>query len=141
MLYFSVHVVFGEVITGQDLVRQLEDLPVDRNSRPLQDAIISNCGELVRQVKGIYFASHNFKMIKKICFLQSKKTKRKRNALLLHLMKTILIVVLSPRNAVNARKKRRKRNAQNPVTKKSKLISTHLPSIHNQSLFSIKYLK
>lgn len=49
---FSVHVVFGEVISGQDLVRQLEDLPVDRNSRPLQDAVISNCGELVRQLKG-----------------------------------------------------------------------------------------
>ncbi|TMW39953.1 hypothetical protein DOY81_014967, partial [Sarcophaga bullata] len=47
----NVHVVFGEVISGQDLVRQLEDLPVDRNSRPLQDAVISNCGELVRQLK------------------------------------------------------------------------------------------
>lgn len=52
---FSVHVVFGEVISGQDLVRQLEDLPVDRNSRPLQDAVISNCGELVRQLKGNSF--------------------------------------------------------------------------------------
>lgn len=39
-------------MSGQDLVRQLEQLPVDRNSRPLQDAMVSNCGELVRQVKG-----------------------------------------------------------------------------------------
>lgn len=44
--------VFGQVISGQDLVRQLEELPVDKNSRPLQDVTISNCGELVRQVKG-----------------------------------------------------------------------------------------
>uniref|UniRef100_A0A182M375 peptidylprolyl isomerase n=1 Tax=Anopheles culicifacies TaxID=139723 RepID=A0A182M375_9DIPT len=47
----NVHVVFGHVVSGQDLVRQLEQLPVDRNSRPLQDAMVSNCGELVRQMK------------------------------------------------------------------------------------------
>uniref|UniRef100_A0A182VYL1 peptidylprolyl isomerase n=1 Tax=Anopheles minimus TaxID=112268 RepID=A0A182VYL1_9DIPT len=47
----NVHVVFGHVVSGQDLVRQLEQLPVDRNSRPLQDAMVSNCGELVRQIK------------------------------------------------------------------------------------------
>lgn len=50
---FSIHVVFGHVVSGHDLVRQLEQLPVDRNSRPLQDAMISNCGELIRQIKGI----------------------------------------------------------------------------------------
>ncbi|XP_037026379.1 peptidyl-prolyl cis-trans isomerase G [Bradysia coprophila] len=47
----NIHVVFGHVVSGHDLVRQIEQLPVDRNSRPLQDAVISNCGELVRQVK------------------------------------------------------------------------------------------
>ncbi|XP_050068616.1 peptidyl-prolyl cis-trans isomerase G [Anopheles maculipalpis] len=47
----NIHVVFGHVVSGQDLVRQLEQLPVDRNSRPLQDAMVSNCGELVRQIK------------------------------------------------------------------------------------------
>lgn len=68
---FSVHVVFGEVISGQDLVRQLEDLPVDRNSRPLQDAVISNCGELVRQLKGNYFliVFLNFKKLNDINFV------------------------------------------------------------------------
>lgn len=44
--------IFGNVVSGFDLIRQLEQLPVDRNSRPLQNAVISNCGELVRQVKG-----------------------------------------------------------------------------------------
>lgn len=49
--------MFGHVVSGHDLVRQLEQLPVDRNSRPLQDAVISNCGELVRQIKGkLYMA-------------------------------------------------------------------------------------
>lgn len=44
--------VFGRVVSGGDVVRQIENLPVDANSRPLQDAKILKCGELVRQVKG-----------------------------------------------------------------------------------------
>ncbi|XP_047997156.1 peptidyl-prolyl cis-trans isomerase G [Leguminivora glycinivorella] len=44
----NVHVVFGAVVSGAMLVRQLEALPVDRNSRPLQDAVVANCGQLVR---------------------------------------------------------------------------------------------
>ncbi|XP_022919295.2 peptidyl-prolyl cis-trans isomerase G [Onthophagus taurus] len=47
----NVHVVFGRVIGGADVVRQIESLPVDTNSRPLQDAKIARCGELIRQVK------------------------------------------------------------------------------------------
>lgn len=52
LLACSIHVVFGQVLSGQDLVRQLEDLPIDRNSRPLQDAAIASCGELVKASKG-----------------------------------------------------------------------------------------
>ncbi|KAJ8724668.1 hypothetical protein PYW08_016142 [Mythimna loreyi] len=44
----NVHVVFGHVIGGATLVRQLEALPVDRNARPLQDVSVTNCGQLVR---------------------------------------------------------------------------------------------
>lgn len=51
----SIHVVFGHVVSGHDIVRQIEALPVDRNSRPLQDVIISNCGELIKQIKGTYW--------------------------------------------------------------------------------------
>ncbi|KRT83521.1 hypothetical protein AMK59_3486, partial [Oryctes borbonicus] len=47
----NVHVVFGRVVGGVDVVRQIESLPVDANSRPLQDAKITRCGELVRQAK------------------------------------------------------------------------------------------
>ncbi|KAI8421292.1 hypothetical protein MSG28_008328 [Choristoneura fumiferana] len=43
-----VHVVFGQVVSGAMLVRQLEALPVDRNARPLQDASVAACGQLVR---------------------------------------------------------------------------------------------
>ncbi|XP_017878076.1 peptidyl-prolyl cis-trans isomerase cyp11 [Ceratina calcarata] len=47
----NVHVVFGEVVSGQEVVRHIEGLPVDRMSRPLQDAKVVNCGELVLKVK------------------------------------------------------------------------------------------
>lgn len=43
----SVHVIFGHVVSGKEVVTQVEMLPVDRNSRPLQDAKVSKCGELV----------------------------------------------------------------------------------------------
>lgn len=48
-----MHVIFGHVVGGVDVVRQIEALPVDANSRPLQDVKITRCGELVRQMKGI----------------------------------------------------------------------------------------
>ncbi|CAG9815788.1 unnamed protein product [Phaedon cochleariae] len=47
----NVHVVFGRVVSGVDVVRQIEALPVDANSRPLQDAKILKCGELIKQAK------------------------------------------------------------------------------------------
>lgn len=47
----NVHVVFGEVVSGQEIVTHVEGLPVDRMSRPLQDAKVVNCGELVLKIK------------------------------------------------------------------------------------------
>lgn len=47
----NVHVVFGEVVSGQDVVCHIEGLPVDRMSRPLQDAKVVRCGELVLKLK------------------------------------------------------------------------------------------
>ncbi|XP_072756840.1 uncharacterized protein Moca-cyp isoform X2 [Anoplolepis gracilipes] len=47
----NVHVVFGEVVTGQEIITHIEGLPVDRMSRPLQDAKVVNCGELVLKIK------------------------------------------------------------------------------------------
>ena len=47
----NIHVVFGEVISGQEVVSHVENLPVDRMSRPLQDAKVVNCGELVLKSK------------------------------------------------------------------------------------------
>nr|XP_024214572.1 peptidyl-prolyl cis-trans isomerase cyp11 isoform X2 [Halyomorpha halys] len=47
----GVHCVFGEVVSGSAVVKHVESLPVDRVSRPLQDAKVVNCGELVLKAK------------------------------------------------------------------------------------------
>lgn len=39
------HVVFGKVLKGKAVVRNLEFLEVS-NDKPLKDAVITNCGEL-----------------------------------------------------------------------------------------------
>jgi len=57
LLFCSVHVVFGRVIFGQAIVKQIEGLPVDRKSRPLQDVRIADSGELVlvkKKKKGLF---------------------------------------------------------------------------------------
>ncbi|CAG5114972.1 unnamed protein product, partial [Candidula unifasciata] len=47
----NIHVVFGQVLSGQDVVRAIENLSVDQKSRPTSDVKITNCGELVLQLK------------------------------------------------------------------------------------------
>ena len=52
MTFCSVHVIFGHVIFGQDLVSQIESMQTDEaGSRPLTDVRVENCGELVPQMK------------------------------------------------------------------------------------------
>ncbi len=43
--------VFGHVLTGEELVREIEALPVSEQSRPTTEVVIANCGELVPQRK------------------------------------------------------------------------------------------
>lgn len=40
------HVVFGEVINGKSIVRQIENLKTQSGDKPWQDAVIVDCGEL-----------------------------------------------------------------------------------------------
>jgi len=41
------HVVFGEVLTGKSIIRQIENLPTESGDKPKQDAVIADCGELL----------------------------------------------------------------------------------------------
>lgn len=45
----GVHVVFGKVISGQDVITQIENLKVNAKCRPVADVIIANCGQLIRK--------------------------------------------------------------------------------------------
>lgn len=42
----SKHVVFGEVLNGKSIVRQIENLTTQSGDRPAKEALIADCGEL-----------------------------------------------------------------------------------------------
>ena len=43
----NLHVVFGEVISGQEVIKKVEHQPTNEKSRPYNPCSIANCGELV----------------------------------------------------------------------------------------------
>ncbi|KFM68189.1 NK-tumor recognition protein, partial [Stegodyphus mimosarum] len=45
------HTVFGHVISGHDVISQIEEINTDQNCRPTKDVRIANCGELVLKLK------------------------------------------------------------------------------------------
>lgn len=47
----GIHTVFGHVISGKEVIKEIEELQCDKKNRPLQDARIVNCGELVPKKK------------------------------------------------------------------------------------------
>ena len=42
----GVHVVFGRVISGQDVVTTVENAEVDKKARPIESIVIEDCGQL-----------------------------------------------------------------------------------------------
>ncbi len=38
------HVVFGEVVTGMDIIRAIEGIRTDGRDKPLVDVVIDDCG-------------------------------------------------------------------------------------------------
>lgn len=58
VFFLSVHVVFGHVISGQEVVQTMESQKTDPNSRPYADVKVMNCGELVPKSKGLFVWKH-----------------------------------------------------------------------------------
>lgn len=46
------HVVFGQVISGQEVVREIENQKTDASSKPYAEVRILSCGELIPKSKG-----------------------------------------------------------------------------------------
>jgi len=47
----NIHTVFGHVISGKEVIKEVEQLQVDKKNRPLQDARVIKSGELVPKAK------------------------------------------------------------------------------------------
>ncbi len=40
------HVVFGKIVEGMDVIRQVESTPVDDDDAPRKKCVIADCGQL-----------------------------------------------------------------------------------------------
>jgi len=45
------HVVFGHVVEGLDILKQIENVPCGANDKPEEDVIIEDCGEMPKEYK------------------------------------------------------------------------------------------
>lgn len=45
------HVVFGHVVEGMDVFREIESSPTDSGDKPLTDVVIVDCGEMPADYK------------------------------------------------------------------------------------------
>ena len=44
--YDEKHVVFGQVISGMDYIKEIEGIKIDDDDKPEEDVVIENCGEI-----------------------------------------------------------------------------------------------
>ena len=43
------HVVFGQIIKGMEIIKQIEDIEVDNDDKPIKRITIINCGEIINK--------------------------------------------------------------------------------------------
>lgn len=76
--FLSVHVVFGHLISGQEVIQTIENQKTDANSRPYAEVKVLNCGELIPKSKGLFVSDINRRGIKfrpeKRVFVYSKES-------------------------------------------------------------------
>ena len=116
--FFSKHVVFGHVESGQKLVDIIEDLPVDlKTNRPLKDVTIAHCGDCeITSSKSNHFSKTIHHSL--VVLLLQKHINRKNVIYLLVMsvtttkMKVVLLVIMMKRrkNPNIVKNRRRKKN-------------------------------
>ncbi|CAG2177009.1 unnamed protein product, partial [Oppiella nova] len=47
----GVHVVFGHVLSGHEVINEIQNQTTDKDGKPVVDVVIANCGELIPQIK------------------------------------------------------------------------------------------
>jgi hypothetical protein len=47
------HIVFGRIVSGEDVFRAIENLEVNEEDKPIERVFIQHCGELVRKAKPV----------------------------------------------------------------------------------------
>lgn len=82
-VFLSVHVVFGHVISGQEVIQTIENQKTDANSRPYAEVKVLNCGELIPKSKGsfvsnVYQRQIPFRIYELEFLFSAKKAKKER---------------------------------------------------------------
>lgn len=67
--FLSVHVVFGHVISGQEVVQTMESQKTDPTSRPYAEVKVMNCGELVPKSKGLFAVKLKKNLLVEVVFV------------------------------------------------------------------------
>lgn len=119
-VFLSVHVVFGHVISGQEVIQTIENQKTDANSRPYAEVKVLNCGELIPKSKGLWPTFIINKSILDLMdysfYLQQRKLKKRERA---NLPVPAAPVILKARqihllNLKNQRKNQRRRRKRRP---------------------------
>ena len=115
--------MFGHVVGGEEVVQNIENIPVNDMSRPIQDVKIVNCGELILKSKRNYsvlvteIRKRDLKLISIIILLQIRKVRNERIGVSLLIRN---VSIKKNRNTSGRRKKVLKsRRNTNPSTNDS----------------------
>ena len=95
------HVVFGQVIKGMEIIKQIEDIETDNDDKPLKRITIINCGEIINKEKEDNNNNSNNDDIKNennsdsfFCLEKNDRSQNKKLIELLIIFNVIIILVV-----------------------------------------------
>lgn len=127
-MFLSVHVVFGHVISGQEVIQTIENQKTDANSRPYAEVKVLNCGELIPKSKGLFvkktFIADKYILDLMDCsfYLQQRKLKKRECANLPVPAAPVIPKAhqIHPLNLKNQRRNQRRKRKRRPKNRKRK---------------------